>query len=119
MAGDRDQHRLVERQRFLRRLIGYRPRLDQRDAAADPVCPPSSDGFQQWAREERLDPGMLRGAARHGGALTEVGQGANALLVRCRYGVSSGKCRSSTLVMLLLSIQSMPGWCKPPPCSPL
>jgi hypothetical protein len=36
--------------------------------------------------------------------------GANALGVRCRIGVNSGKCRNSTVVMLLLSIQSMPAW---------
>src|ERR1700682_1789805 len=34
-------------------------------------------------------------------------QGANALAVCCRIGVSSGKCRNSTVVMLLLSIQSI------------
>jgi len=36
--------------------------------------------------------------------------GANALRVRCKTGVSSGKCRNSTVVMVLLSIQSIPGW---------
>src|ERR1700722_4347999 len=33
-------------------------------------------------------------------------QGAKALAERCRMGVSSGKWRNSTVVMLLLSIQS-------------
>ena len=36
--------------------------------------------------------------------------GANAFAVRCRIGVSSGKWRNNTVVILLFSIQSIPGW---------
>jgi hypothetical protein len=58
---------------------------------------------------------LLHDAARSAVAPTHPerfrrsGQGAKAFAVRCSTGVSSGKWRSSTLVMLLFSIQSIPG----------
>ena len=42
-------------------------------------------------------------------SLLHAFHGAKALALRCSTGVSSGKCRSSTVVMLLFSIQSIPG----------
>ena len=76
----------------LNKLVARRLRgkLDERSASAASIRRMWADG--------------------HDGTLDGTCHGAKAFAVRCRTGVSSGKCRNSSVVMLLSLTQSIPGW---------
>jgi hypothetical protein len=83
--------------RSLRKLISPRSTSSWRGGCAASLTP-------RWRAPNAASTPRMRADQR------DTTHGAKAFAVRCRTGVSSGKCRSSSVVMLLALTQSIPGW---------
>src|SRR5262249_51189959 len=111
LAADIDDAAVAQRLQMLLACSQHRPApglfappvILPRQAIVDSTpCGRVGSRLDHEAASAMAEPARPRG---HPGCF----HGAKAFAVRCSTGVSSGKCRSSTLVMLLFSIQSMPG----------